>query len=73
MGHSASRASITAAAGFLLLLSLSVAGSMPTAAEEAKCPFAGKRPPLGEILKAPASQRPPLCKANLAGTNLAGA
>src|SRR5262249_41013217 len=73
MGHSAPRASNTAAAGFLLLLSLSVAKPMPTVAEEAKCPFAGKRPPLGEILKGPASQRPSSCKANLAGANLAGA
>src|SRR5215471_10762180 len=73
MGDSAPHASITAAAAFLLLLSLFVAGSMPTVAQEAKCPFEGRRPPLGEILKGPASQRPSLCKANLAGTNLAGA
>jgi len=56
-----------------LLLSFSVAGPRPTVAQEAKCPFDGRRPPLGEILKGPASQRPSLCKANLAGTNLAGA
>src|SRR5215472_2110364 len=72
MGDSAPPASFTAAAAFLLLLSLFVAGSMPTVAQEAKCPFEGRRPPLGEILKGPASQRPSLCKANLAGTNLAG-
>src|SRR5215469_15091755 len=73
MEDSAPPASITAAAAFLLLLSLSGAGPMPTVAQEAKCPFDGRRPPLGEILKGPASQRPSLCKANLAGTNLAGA
>src|SRR5262249_62218892 len=71
--HSAPPASITAAVAFLLLLSLPVAGPRPTVAEEAKCPFDGKRPPLGDILKGPASQRPSVCKANLAGTNLAGA
>src|SRR5215468_2267927 len=73
MEDSAPPASITAAAAFLLLLSLSGAGPMRTVAQEAKCPFDGRRPPLGEILKGPASQRPSLCKANLAGTNLAGA
>jgi hypothetical protein len=73
MGDSAPPASITAAVAFLLLLSFSVAGPRPTVAQDAKCPFDGRRPPLGEILKGPASQRPSLCKANLAGTNLAGA
>jgi uncharacterized protein YjbI with pentapeptide repeats len=73
MEYAAAGARITGAVSLLLLLSLPVAWPGAATAEEAKCPFAGKRPPLGEILKGLPSQRPSLCKANLAGTNLAGA
>ena len=62
----------TAAASFLLLLALPLAWWGAGTAEEANCPFAGKRPPLDEILKVLPPQRPSLCKVDLAGTDLAG-
>jgi hypothetical protein len=67
---------VTAIACFHLLLAL--AWPAIVAAENLDCPFAGKRPPLDEILKLPLSQRPSLCKANLEQAdlrraNLAGA
>jgi len=70
MEYAAARARTTAAVHLLWLFALLWPGA--TAAEEATCPFAEKRPPLGEILKGLPSQRPSLCKANLAGSNLAG-
>lgn len=62
----------TTAAAFFLPLALPLAWWGVATAGEANCPFAGKRPPLDEILKVLPSQRPSLCKVDLAGTNLAG-
>jgi hypothetical protein len=73
MEYATTRLRTTAAASFFLLLALPLAWWGVATAEEANCPFAGKRPPLDEILKILPSQRPSLCKVDLAGTNLAGA
>ena len=72
MKYAAVRAGTTAVVFLLLLLALPLAWPEVATAEETKCPFAGRRPPIGEIHKGPSSQRSSLCKANLAGTNLAG-
>jgi pentapeptide repeat protein len=72
MGYATTRLRTTAARSFFLLLALPLAWWGVATAEEANCPFAGKRPPLDEILKVLPSQRPSLCKADLAGANLAG-
>ena len=71
MEYAATRMKASAAASLLSLLALAWASSGAAAAGETNCPFAGKRPPLDEILKVVPPQRPSLCKANLAGTNLA--
>lgn len=71
MEYAATRVKTTAAASFLLLLVLALAWSGAAPAAEPNCPFAGKRPPLEEILKVGSSHRSSLCKANLTGTNLA--
>jgi uncharacterized protein YjbI with pentapeptide repeats len=72
MEYATTQLRTTAAASFFLLLALPLAWWGVATAEEANCPFAGKRPPLDEILKVLPSQRPSLCKVDLAGTNLAG-
>jgi uncharacterized protein YjbI with pentapeptide repeats len=72
---------LTALLGPLVLLltaEVSVAGTA-----DPRCPFAGQRPLLEEILKLPREERPPLCRAdffkadlsraNLRGANLRGA
>ena len=57
----------------LVLLVLLTAEVDGTSAAESECPFAGQRPPLGEILRLPSEKRPPLCRADLSGANLIGA
>jgi Pentapeptide repeats (8 copies) len=52
---------------------LALAGPAIVAAEDPDCPFAGKRPPVQEILKLPTAQRFSLCKANLEEADLGGA
>ena len=52
---------------------LALAGPAIVVAEDPDCPFAGKRPPVEEILKLPPSQRFSLCKANLEEADLGGA
>jgi len=69
MEYAGTRVKTTAAASFLLVLALAWSGAAPAA--EPNCPFAGKRPPLDEILKVGSSHRSSLCKADLTGTNLA--
>lgn len=68
MGDAAARVKTRAALASILLLVLPWPGIVT--ASERTCPFAGRRPPMDEILKAPSSQRPSLCKANLSGANL---
>jgi len=69
----AARLKTAASVALLLLFAVPTAWSIVAAAEDQECPFAGKRPPMAEILKLPKSQRPPLCKADLREANLTGA
>jgi len=69
----AARVRTAVVTSLLLLFADPLAWSIAAAAEDPQCPFGGKRPPIEEILKLPASQRPSLCKANLGGADLSGA
>ena len=69
----AARVSTGAVASALLLLAVPLAWSIVAAAEVPDCPFADKQPPMDEILKLPARQRPSLCEADLRWAKLARA
>jgi len=60
----AARVSTAAVATLLPIFAVPLAWSIVAAAEDPRCPFAGQRPPLEEILKLPSEKRPPLCRAD---------
>ena len=65
--------STAAVATLLPVFAVPLAWSIVAAAEDPRCPFAGQRPPLEEILKLPREKRPPLCRADFFRADLSGA